>query len=659
MKKNLLLSFLFAATFILGFSQNYSLKYGNITDDELKMKVYDKDTSAVAVVLYSSTECYYDYQDGFKVITEKRKKIKILKQEGTDEATVVIPYFNERPSYRDQITGLEATCYNIENGTTQKSKLEKKYIFDENISKYFYHQKFTIPNVKVGSVIEYKYKITSDRYGDVPDQFLQEEIPIVNVKYEVRVPEYFIYNVATKGYETISVDTKDAVQNFSLINGGNIYTVNCNRKDVTYSMLNVPALKDEPYVWDKDDYRSAVVYELDATNFPNSFYRTYTNSWATIEKTLKEETEFVNNIKKSSPFKDELKTAIINCKTDIEKIETIYLFIKNRVKWNDDYAFFDNDPKDAVKKGTGTNAQINSLLIRALNDAGLNAFPVLISQRSNGRLPYTYPSIDKLSTYVVGIQTSEGKNVYIDGSSKYGGINLLPVELLVDRGYAMNDYATEKWVNLSTLTKNVESVYINAKMENDGKLKAKMMRSFVSLEAYYYKNKYKSAKDSADYIEQFETKNNLKIDSLNITGLDLLANQSNEEMVFTKNFEINGDFIYINPMLFLHIGENTFTQSDRKLPIEFKYPQIYSYYASIEIPEGYTISELPKSSRISLNDNQGKCSYMIGQNGNLVQINYKFELSQILFPTTDYPMIRDYWGQIVTKNNEMIVLKKL
>ena len=44
-----------------------------------------------------------------------------------------------------------------------------------------------------------------------------------------------------------------------------------------------------------------------------------------------EKNEAINNIKKSSPFKDELKTAIINCKTDIEKIETIYLFIKNRV----------------------------------------------------------------------------------------------------------------------------------------------------------------------------------------------------------------------------------------------------------------------------------------------------------------------------------------
>ncbi|VBB43390.1 Transglutaminase [uncultured Paludibacter sp.] len=659
MKKTFLLTFLFIAFISKGVSQNFSLKYGNVTNDELKMKTYDKDTSAVAVVIYNFGSTYYDYSNGFKTITEIRKKIKILKQEGTDEATIVIPYYEENNQYRDQIVGLEAFAYNLENGKIVKSKLEKKYIFEENIRKNYFREKFTIPNAKVGSVIEYKYKIISDRYGDVPDQYMQEDIPIMNIQYEVRIPEYFIYNVETRGYEKINAEKKDGTQNFSIIDDGQIYTVSCTCKDMTYSMTDVPALKDEPYVWDKDDFRSAVTFELNGTNFPRDFYRPYTSTWENIEKTLKEKTDFVSNINKSSPYKDELKTLLADKTNEMDKIETIYAFIKKNVKWNDNYAFWDNEPKDAVKKGTGTNAQINSLLIRALKDAGFNAYPILISQRSYGRLPYTYPSIDKLSTYLVGVQTSEGKNVYLDGSSKYGGINMLPVELLVDRGYVMDANVSEKWVNLTSLTKNMKTVYINAKLTPEGKLQADMNRTFSNLESYYYKNTYKSAKDSADYIEKFETKNNLKIDSLQITGIDLLSNTSQERMVFTKDFEINGDFIYLNPMLFTHISENKFTQSDRKLPIEFPYPEVYNYYANIQIPEDYAVSELPKSSRILLNDNQGKCTYMIGQVGNMIQINYKFELNQILYPTTDYPMIRDFWGQVATKNNEMIVLKKL
>lgn len=659
MKKFICLSFLFMTFSITSFSQNLSLKYGTITDDELKMKVYDKDTSAVAVVLYCFTDCYYDYNNGFKIVTEKKKKIKILKQDGTDKANVVIPYYEENSASRDIIIGLEAISYNLENGNVSKSKLEKKYIFNENISKNFYHQKFTIPNVKVGSVIEYKYKIVSDRFFDVPNQYLQEDIPIVTIKYEVKVPDYFIYNIETKGYQEFSVQSTADNQNFSIIDRGEISTVSVNTKNAVYSLQNVPALKDEPYVWDKDDYRSAVNYELSSTNFPGDIFRSYSTTWGTIENTLREKSDFIPNINKSNPFKDEIKSLTANLPSETEKIQAVFTFIKNKIKWNDKYAFFDNDPKEALKKGTGTNAQINALIIKALKDIGFNAFPVLISQRSNGRLPYSYPSIDKLSTYLVGISTQEGQNIYLDGSSKYGGINLLPVELLVDRAYAMNDYASEKWVNLSSLTRNIESVYILAKMNSEGKLHAKMNRSLSNIEAYYFKNSYFSAKDSTTFIEQFETKNNIKIDSFTITGTDMLSDKVEEIMVFNKDFEISGDFIYINPMLFAHIAENKFTQSDRKLPIEFPYPQTYSYFVNIEIPNGYTISELPKSSRISLNDNQGKCSYIIGQSGNAIQLSYKFDLSQILFPTTDYNMIKEFWGQTAIKNNEMVVLKKL
>lgn len=640
------------------FSQDFSLKYGKITDDELKMKVYDKDTSAVAVVLYSNTDCYYDYNNGFKVIIEKRKKIKILKQAGTDEANVIIPYFQASSTYRDVIEGLEATAYNIENGSVEKSKLEKKYIFDEEIRKNYYRMKFTIPNVKVGSVIEYKYKIISDRYYDIPDEFLQEDIPIINTVYEVSAPEYFVYNVETRGYENISIDTKPKNQTFTINSSGQIFSVSCSTKDVAYSLKDVPALKDEPYVWDKDDFRSEVRYELSATNFPGEFYKTYSNTWSTIEKTLKDETDFVSNINKSSPYKDEVKPLIEKCTTDNEKIETVYMYIKKNIKWNNTYSFWYNDPREAEKKGTGTNAQINSVLIKTLKDMGFKAYPVLISLRSYGRLPLTYPSIDKLGTFIVGVDTSDGKSIYLDGSSKYGGINLLPTELLVDKGYVMGESTAGKWVDLTSLTRNVESIYINAKMDGDGKLQTKMVQTCTNLNAYDFKQKYFSAKDSMDYVKQFETKNNLSIDSLSIKGVDVLSTQSVATMVFTKDFEINGDYIYINPMLFLHIGENYFTQSDRKLPIEFNYPDIFSYYANIQIPEGYSIAELPKSTKIILGENQGKCTYIIGSNDNSIQLNYKFELNQIIFPTSDYQTIRNYFGQVATKNNEMVVLKK-
>ena len=112
-------------------------------------------------------------------------------------------------------------------------------------------------------------------------------------------------------------------------------------------------------------------------------------------------------------------------------------------------------------------------------------------------------------------------------------------------------------------------------------------------------------------------------------------------------------------MIFAHITKNSFTQSDRKLPVEFNYPYTFQLSCSLTIPDNYRIEEIPKAVKIVLNDNNGKCLYQVLQEGNKIQLNYKFELNQIIFPQTDYNAIRDFFGQVVTKNQEMIVLKKI
>lgn len=71
------ITLLFALVFISMFfyAQDFSLKYGKITDYELNMKNYAQDTAAAAVILYMDGYTYYDFvRDRFKVITEVSKK---------------------------------------------------------------------------------------------------------------------------------------------------------------------------------------------------------------------------------------------------------------------------------------------------------------------------------------------------------------------------------------------------------------------------------------------------------------------------------------------------------------------------------------------------------------------------------------------------------
>lgn len=649
-----------ANTLIL--AQDISLKFGKISDYELSMKSYEKDTTAEAVVLYDDGYTSYEWlNDGFKVNLDLKQKIKILKQEGVNRATLSIPYYYKSNGDRENISNLEAYSYNIENGKTIKTKLEKKYIFDEELNNRYRQLKFSIPNVKVGSVIEFKYRKSSDHIFDIPNWYIQTDIPVLYSNYEVLIPEYFIFNNETKGYETIKVIETPQNQQFNLglsSNGSN-NVVSCQSRDIKFTANNVPALKSEPYVWCKSDFSSGIQFELNGTRFPNSFYKSYTQTWENLEETIKKETDFGVNIKMSNPFKNEIKALVDTVKNEKRKIELIYAFIKKKISWNDTYSFYGNKAKEAIKNKTGDNGQINMILISALKDAGVNAYPILISRRSYGRIPYTYPSFDKLNTFVVAAKTTDGDIYYMDGSAVYGGLNMLPIDLLVDRARVLEETISEKWVDLTKIAKNQTIYLINSSIDKNGTLSGTVNSGHTNQFAYRYKSQYYNAKDSAEFIEKMGNTAHIKINNFSAEGKDTISNLVKEKIDFTKETSDQSDFLYINPMIFTHIEKNPFTQTERKLPIEFDYPHGFQISSTIEIPANYKVEEIPKSVKITLPENAGRCLYQIIQTDNKVQLNYRFDLSQTIFPQTSYEIIREFYAQVATKNAELIVLKKI
>lgn len=644
-------------------SQEISLKYGKVTMDELKMDTYQKDTTAVAAVLYENGNTYYDYSynSGFCVCTDVSEKIKILKKQGVEQANISIPYYYISPGNKETINKIEATAYNLENGKITKTKLEKKYIFDEEINKNYRQVKFSVPDVKIGTVIEFKFFRTSGNISGLPNWEIQGDIPVLNSDYEVVIPEYFIYSLNTKGFENVKVNETTKYQTFTLSNptNGRVNTATSVSRDIKFSAKDVPALKDENHVWCLRDFTTGVRFELQATKFPYDYYKAFSQTWEDLENTLKDKTTFGPNLQMGDIYKNEIKTLVDTLKDENQKIEQVYSFIKNHIRWNGSYSFLGNDAKDAAKKGIGDNAQINMILISALKDAGIKAFPVLLSRRSAGRLPYTSPSLNMLNTFVVAAETSDGKLTYMDGSAVYGGPNMLPTDLLVDRGYVFSPTHTEKWVDLTNVVKNQQISRLNMKLNKDGLLTGERNTIYTNQMAYLYKSSFAASKDSSEFIENFQNTNKVTVDSLKIENKDPMSDKVVERMNFTKKIDASGAYIYINPLVFMHIAKNDFTQTERKLPVEFNYPYFYQSTCTLIIPENYKVEEMPKSIKVTLNDNQGECLYKIIQEGNAIVLKYVFTLNKTIFLQTEYPSIRDFYGNIATKNAEMIVLKKI
>lgn len=654
--------FLLISSFTMVFGQEYSFRYGKISPNELAMTSYPNDTTASAVVIYKTMDASYQYNSGnFTVEYDYAVKTKVLKSGGISCANISIPFYSNElhNTLKDLVTRIEAIAYNTENGQVVKSKMGKECIFEERINKNWKQIKFSIPAVKVGTIIEYRYKIISERYYQLPDWILQENNPIVYTNYEVRIPEYFNFSIDTRGGELLKTEEKQITQTFNIHSRDGVESVSANTRQLNFIAHNLSAIRNESYIWCPNDYKTQINFELKGIQYPYSMYQTYTTTWDKVDETLEQDNDFGGALKIKNPFKEEMNSLNLSNVNTHDKIRKIFNLAKSKMIWNNEYGLWGGDTKKAIKRGTGNNAEINFVLISMLKDANINAFPVLMSERSYGKLPYTHPSLEKLNTFIVGINDTDSTIVYIDGSIKNGDINILPNELMVDRARIYQKKGSDAWVNLSKLGKNTVNAIIQGNIMPDGTINAQRTVHYYGQEAAIYRNKFKAQKDSVSYIEKLENENSISIKNYTHKNLNELSPVVQIAYNFTKSTSHNNEYIYLNPVILPHITTNPFTKEERKLPIEFNFPYSLKFTSILKIPEGYEVEELPKVVKLNSEGNKFSLSYIIDVSDNCIRLSYSFILNTIFYDKSEYPLLRTLWEKAIEKNSEQIVLKKI
>ena len=98
-------------------------------------------------------------------------------------------------------------------GKMTKTRLKQELVSNERVNTYYKVLKFSLPAVKVGTVIEYHYKVVSDYSVHIENWMMQEELPVVYNQYEITIPHVFVYNVEFRGRQYIDVlEEKSSMQ---------------------------------------------------------------------------------------------------------------------------------------------------------------------------------------------------------------------------------------------------------------------------------------------------------------------------------------------------------------------------------------------------------------------------------------------------------------
>ena len=138
-------------------------RWGKVSKAEVEMTEYHLDTAATALMLYENKFVTVDLTTNGDLAQtiDVYRRIKILKEDGIKYGDFEIMRYLSSSAH-ENVTGIEVVTHNMDNGKVVSTKMKKDFIYDEEYSTNYNKVSFYAQDVKVGSVIEVKYKITSD-----------------------------------------------------------------------------------------------------------------------------------------------------------------------------------------------------------------------------------------------------------------------------------------------------------------------------------------------------------------------------------------------------------------------------------------------------------------------------------------------------------------
>lgn len=668
MKRKLVFQTLVLFLSLNAFAQKFEL--GKVSVEELKETEHPKDPKAEAAVLYKKGRTYFEYNadKGFKTITEVETRIKIYKKEGYDWATFIINNYADS-NKKESVSFSNAYTYNLVGGKIEKTKLKSEGIFVEKANNYWERNKIVFPNVKEQSIVEFKYTLESPFISTLKDWNFQMAIPVNHVEYMTQVPEYFIYKTQMKGALIPKTNKTSVSKTYTgkvteKVNGDGGYknvksevNINYIENQDTYVLKDVPAMADESYINNIDNYRSAILHELMSTKYPNEPYKDYSTDWETIVKNIYLG-EFGSELGKRSYFEDDLNTILKGVTNPDEKIAIVFNFVKNRMNWNQYVGYFcEKGVRTAYKEKVGNTADINLILVAMLREAGIDVNPILLSTRDKGVA--FFPNRNGYNYVIAGIQTPTGM-MFLDATDKNVGPNILPFRALNWFGRVVRKDGSSDDVELvpANLSKNV--VNIMATLGNDGVLKGMYREQNFDYLAYVYRTQYGDLSEDK-YLEKIEkTYPGLQIENYKVANKADIAKPVIEDYSFTHDGVVEkiGDKMYIDPMLFVAKTQNPFKQEKREYPVDFSFPNQEKYMINLTLPEGYKVESIPEAISMAMEEDMANYTFNITHSGNKIQLVVTLDTRWPIVPSTHYEGLKNFYKAIIAKETEKIVLKK-
>lgn len=658
MRTAIIASILLLAFIMPGFAQKGQPAFGKVDKADLLMTDCDFDKGADAVVLIDYGNTYYDRGtvgfSTFKTIFQRRTRIKILKEKGISQADIEIQYYTN--NNEERVLKLNANTYNIDgSGNIVTTEVKKSSIYSKKIDRDYSKMIIAFPEVKVGSVIEYSYTIEREFYG-LRDWYFQGRIPVRYSEYQLKIPQIFRFSVQPSVVDPIE-DKQEVIDESISLDEGFVQTKSLKSN---YIMRNLPGIRNEPFMGSAKDYMQRLEFLMT---------QLYYNESHIVDLSLKWKDVIKNKLNKHEDFGLQLEKPLLATRSFVDeakqiadpeaRMKFIYNNFRRSMNWNgnEEYVYTDKGVSGTWDNKAGNVADINLLLIKILNDAGIQTTPILFSTRDHGLVAPNYPYIFQFNT-VMAYVTIKDKVFVLDATDKIINYKLVPEKITNTNGFLLEG-ENGKWKEiLSGKYKYKIMAAVQGEIDAAG-----MMKGTGLVNCYDYA-RVQRCEEWASNKQEFKDDHfikpypALKVEDIVINNIDADSLPLEQKVKFSTVLNSSGDYRYFPINLFSGLEENPFIADNRVSDIDFGVQKEYIIFGNFTIPPDYVFDGVPENISMTTPDNGIVFNRAVQVESNLLNIRMTLEFKRPFYPANTYTEFKEFYKKLFDKLNEQVVIKK-
>ena len=622
-----------------------------VTPEQLKMTSEPLAPGAPAIILYRQV----DRDDRGNTAHENDFfRIKILTEEGRKYGDIEIPFFK---SGGNNIVAIKARTIRSDGSVVNyDGKIYDKAIVKSKGVKYM-AKTFTLPEVQVGSVIEYSYTIdlaehwVFDSHWILSDELFTKEAVFSLKPY---TNDYVPFNVRWS-WQGLPAGTDPPKEGPDHV--------------VRMQAHNIPAFHTEDFMPPENELKSRVDFTY-SDELPEKDANAF---WKKRGKKLNGSVESFINKKKAM---EEAVAQIVTPNDPPEvKLQKIYARVQQlrntsyEVRKSEEEKKRENekDPsnvEDVWKRGYGNGAQLTWLFLALTRAAGFESYGVMVSDRSNFFFNPIVMDAHKLDANVVLVKVN-GKDMYFDPGAAYTPFGMLVWPETGVQGLRL-DKDGGTWVQ-TTLPESSESCINRTavlSLSENGDLEGKLTITFTGLEAMQRRREERN-EDETDRRKFLEEQAKEYIPAA--SELDLTNkpewNSSSRDLVAEYKMKIPGWMSGAGRRAMLPVGifsapeKRVFEHTERVHPIYFEYPFEKIDDVTIILPVGWQVGSLPPAKT-----QDAKAVFYelkVESDKATLHLSRRLKVDMLLLPQKYYPALRSFFQVVRSGDDEQIVLQPI